>query len=174
MRWNLRRSRILSNSLYPFCRSRSGKWRCRHSCIDPLTSRRPPPETGVRRLRRCWSQEQGRYRALDPSELLSTFLENGQPDAGRFIKTAGDFIATALKTATGKHPRVAVCGECGALLHADGKAEAAVEMEGLWDDLASMYNVDSLCGYPIERFRSEDQRAIFRRICAEHSAVYSH
>ena len=120
------------------------------------------------------AMEQGRYRALDPSELLSTFLENGQPDADRFIKTAGDFIATALKTATGKHPRVAVCGECGALLHADGKAEAAVEMEGLWDDLASMYNVDSLCGYPIERFRSEDQRAIFRRICAEHSAVYSH
>lgn len=119
------------------------------------------------------AMEQGRYRALEPSDVLSILLVNDQPDADRFIKAAGDFIATALEAATGKHPRVAVCGECPALLHAEGKAEAAVEMERLWNDLACMYNVDSLCGYPIERFRSEDQRPIFQRICAEHSAVYS-
>ncbi len=119
------------------------------------------------------AMKQGRYVALEPSDLLSAFLVNGQPDAGRFKRTAGDFIATALKAATGKHPRVAVCGECPALLHAEGKAEAAVAMEQLWNEIAYMYNVDSLCGYPIERFRSEEQRPIFQRICAEHSAVYS-
>ena len=117
--------------------------------------------------------EQGRYCALEPSDVLSTFLVNDQTDADRFIKAAGDLIATALKAATGKHPRVALCGECAALLHAEGKAEAAIEMERLWDDLASMNNADTLCGYPIESFRSDDQRPIFRRICAEHTAVYS-
>ncbi len=117
--------------------------------------------------------EQGRYVALEPSDVLSTFLVNDQPNAGRFIKAAGDFIATALKAATGKHPRVAVCGECPALLHAEGKAEAAVRMERLWNELAYIYNVDSLCGYPIERFRSEEQDPIFQQICADHSAVYS-
>jgi DNA-binding NarL/FixJ family response regulator len=119
------------------------------------------------------AMEHGRYRALEPSDVLSTFLVNDQPDADRFIKAAGDFIATALEAATGKHPRLALCGECAALLHAEGKAEAAIEMERLWNDLAAIHNVDSLCGYWIGHFRSEDQRPIFRRICAEHSAVCS-
>jgi CheY-like chemotaxis protein len=119
------------------------------------------------------AMKQGRYLDLEPSDMLSTFLVNDQPDADRFIKAAGDSIATALKAATGKHPRVAVCGECPALLHAEGRAEAAVEMERLWNELANVYDVDSLCGYPIESFRSEEQSPIFQRICAEHSAVYS-
>jgi CheY-like chemotaxis protein len=119
------------------------------------------------------AMERGRYLAMEPADLFLIFLMNGQPDPGRFLKTAGDLIATALKAATGKHPRVAVCGECGALLHAEGKAEAAVELERLWNEFAIMYNVDSLCGYPIERFRSEEQGSTFQRICVEHSAVYS-
>jgi CheY-like chemotaxis protein len=65
--------------------------------------------------------EQGRYCALEPSDVLSTSLVNDQLDTDRFIKAAGDFIATALKAATGKHPRLAVCGECDALLHAEGE-----------------------------------------------------
>jgi hypothetical protein len=33
-------------------------------------------------------------------------------------------------------------------LYVDGKAEAAVEMERRWDELARVYDVDILCGYP--------------------------
>ncbi len=117
--------------------------------------------------------ERGRYLVLEPAHVLPESLINGQLDSARLIKFAGNFIATALKAATGKHPRVAACGECSALLYAEGQADAAVEMERLSNELARMYNLDTLCGYPIERFRSEDQRPIFQRICAEHSAVYS-
>jgi hypothetical protein len=92
------------------------------------------------------AMEQGRYAALEPSDVLSTFLVNDEIDAGRFIRASRDLIATALKSATGKDRRVAVCGECVALLHAEGKAEAGEKMERLWNELASMYNVDSLCG----------------------------
>jgi DNA-binding NarL/FixJ family response regulator len=116
--------------------------------------------------------QQGRYASLEPSDVFSTFLVNDQPDAGRFMKAGGDLLAAALKAATGKQPRVAVCGELASLLHAEGKVEAAVEMERLWNELASIYNVDTLCGYQMERFRSEEQGATFQRICAEHSAVY--
>jgi CheY-like chemotaxis protein len=117
--------------------------------------------------------KQGRYLAMEPADLVSIFLVNGQPDAAQFLESGGKLIATALQAATGKHPRVAVCGECGSVLHAEGKAEAAIELERVWNELASMYEVDSLCGYPIERFRSEEQSPIFQRICAEHSAAYS-
>jgi hypothetical protein len=46
-------------------------------------------------------------------------------------------------------------------------------LERLWNELAQQYNVDSLCGYPIERFRGKEQGLVYQRICAEHSAVYS-
>ncbi|MGC2705052.1 MAG: response regulator [Candidatus Acidiferrales bacterium] len=117
--------------------------------------------------------ERGRYLVLEPACVLSEFLVNGQPDSARLIKFAGTLVATALKAATGKHPRVAACGECSALLYAQGQAEAAIEMERLWDEIARTHGVDILCGYPIERFLSEEQRPIFQRICAEHSAVYA-
>jgi CheY-like chemotaxis protein len=117
--------------------------------------------------------ERGRYLVLEPAYLLSEFLVNGQPDSARFMKTAANLIDTALKAATGKHPRVAACGESTAILYAEGRAEAAVEMERRLQELILLYDVDILCGYPTEGFRSAEERSILRRICAEHSAVYS-
>jgi MEDS: MEthanogen/methylotroph, DcmR Sensory domain len=115
--------------------------------------------------------EQGRYLALEPADIFSIFLKNGQPDADRFLKAAGELIASALNSATGRHPRVAVCGECAALLHAIGKTEDALEMERLCNEPVRIYNVYRLCGYPIEAFRNEQQSPILQRICAEHTAV---
>ncbi len=63
------------------------------------------------------AMEQGQYLALEPSDVLSTFLVNDGPQADRFIKASRDLVATALKSAAGKDARVAVCGECAALLH---------------------------------------------------------
>jgi hypothetical protein len=117
--------------------------------------------------------ERGRYLVLEPADVLSEFLVNGQLDSARLMKFAGNFVANALKAATGKHPRVAACGECSALLYAEGRVEAALEMERLANELAGMYNVHILCGYPIEGFLNEEQRPVFQRICSEHSAVYS-
>ena len=117
--------------------------------------------------------EQGRYLALEPACVLSEFLVNGQPDSARFITFAGNLIRTALKAATGKHPRVAACGESTAALYAEGKVEAAVEMERRLNELSLLYEVDILCGFPVEDFRTEAERSIFQRICAEHSAAYS-
>jgi Transposase DDE domain len=115
----------------------------------------------------------GRYLAVKPADLVAEFLVNHQPDSARIIKTVTTLFETALKAAKGNHPRVAACGECSALLYAEGRAEAAVEMERLLDEFARAHDVDILCGYPIEGFRSEEERSIFQRICAEHSSVYS-
>jgi len=104
--------------------------------------------------------ERGRYLVLEPAYLLSEFLVNGQPDSARFMKTAGNLIGTALRAATGKHPRVAACGESTAILHAEGQAEAAVEMERRLQELILLYDVDILCGCPTEGFRSAEERSI--------------
>jgi DNA-binding NarL/FixJ family response regulator len=115
----------------------------------------------------------GRYFALEPAEFLSTFMVNRLVDADRFAKAARSLIETALKAATGKHPRVSACGGSAPLLYAHGNATAAVQLEKLWDEITREYDVESLCGYPIEGFRDDEMSPFYHQLCAEHSAVYS-
>ena len=117
--------------------------------------------------------EQGRYVSLDVAETLSTFMVNDLPDPARFLKVAGNLVALAAKASRGERPRVAACGECAPTLWKQGKSEAAVEVEHLWDEIATSCNVDILCGYVLNRFQHEQENHIYERICAEHSAVSS-
>jgi DNA-binding NarL/FixJ family response regulator len=117
--------------------------------------------------------EQGSYIPLDVADTLSTFMVNDMPDPLRFSKSVGDLIAAAAKAAKGERPRVAACGECAPLLWAQGKAEAAIRLEQLWDEIARTFDVDILCGYPLSGDHHEENSHVFQRICAEHSTVYS-
>jgi DNA-binding NarL/FixJ family response regulator len=117
--------------------------------------------------------EQGCYIPLDVAETLSTFMMNDLPDPVRFLKVARDLVAAAGKAANGKHPRVAACGECAPILWAQGKADAAIQLEHLWDEIAKTHDVDILCAYMLTRFQGEQESHIYQRICAEHSAVCS-
>lgn len=116
---------------------------------------------------------QGRYIALDAAETLSTFMINDLPDPLRFLKIVSDLIVTASRAAKGEYLRVAACGECAPLLWAEGKTEAAIQLEHLWDEVANMYDVDILCGYVMKSFEREPERLIYERICVQHSAVRS-
>jgi DNA-binding NarL/FixJ family response regulator len=115
----------------------------------------------------------GRYIALDAEETLSTFMVNDLPDPVRFLKIVSDLIVTASKAAKGDHQRVAACGECAPLLWAEGKADAAIQLERLWDKIAKTYDVDILCAYPLRSFHDKEDEHVFQSICAEHSAVVS-
>ena len=117
--------------------------------------------------------EQGLYIPLDVDETLSTFMVNDLPDSVRFLKVMGDALASAAGAAKGKHPRVAACGEFAPTLWARGKADAAIQVEHLTDEIAKTCNVDILCGYVLNSFQREQESHISERICAEHSAVCS-
>ena len=117
--------------------------------------------------------EQGRYISLDAADTLSTFMVEGLPDPTRFLRVASDLVVTAAKAAKGDHPRVAVCGECAPILWAQGKADAAIRLEHLWDEVAKSYDVDILCGYPLGSFQGGMGSHIFDKLCAAHSAVHS-
>jgi CheY-like chemotaxis protein len=116
--------------------------------------------------------KEGRYIPLDVEEMLSTIMVGDMPDPGRFAKVAGNLISTAAMTVDGKHRRVSACGECAPGLWAKGMAEGAIRLEQLWDGVAKTYGVDILCGYPGVGFRSDENKQIYERICAEHSTVY--
>ncbi len=117
--------------------------------------------------------EQSRYIALDAADALAMFMHNGVPDPGRFMKVLGDLVATAAKAGKGEQARVAVFGEMGQLLWAQGNAEAAIQVEKLGNLLVKRYDVDILCGYVLKSFQREPERHIHERICAGHSAVCS-
>ena len=116
--------------------------------------------------------EQGSYISLDVADTLSTFMANDLPDPARFRRVAGDLITGAAKAARGERRRVAACGECAPTLLSEGKEEAAVLLEHLWDEIASRYNTSILCGYLSNEFQDSASSHIFSSICAGHSAVH--
>jgi len=116
--------------------------------------------------------EQRRYIPLDVAETLSTFMVNDVPDPVRFRKVVGDLFAAAAKGAKGEHRCVSACGEGAPILWAEGKGDAAIQIEHLWDEMVREYDVDTLCGYVLSDFQREQESHIYERICAEHSTVY--
>jgi hypothetical protein len=119
------------------------------------------------------AMEQGLYLSLDLYEALSTFMVDDLPDSTRFLKVFGDLLSSIASAAKGKHARVAACGEFAPTLWAQGKADAAIQVEHLTDEIATAGNVDILCGYVLNNSQRDQESHIYERICAEHSAVFS-
>ena len=117
--------------------------------------------------------QQGTYIQLDVAKALSTFMVNDMPDAARFFEVVGGLFEAAAKAVKGEHSRVVACGECSPLLWVQGKPDAAIRLEQLWDEAATTFEVDTLCGYALSSFHGEEDKHVFLSICAEHSAVYS-
>jgi DNA-binding NarL/FixJ family response regulator len=117
--------------------------------------------------------QEGRYISLDASDSLSAFMVNDWPDATRLFHWADGLFKEAARSATGAHPRIAICGECAPILWALGKADAAIRLERLWDAIARNHAIDILCGYSFASLRRSEDSQVFERIRAEHSAAYS-
>jgi KaiC/GvpD/RAD55 family RecA-like ATPase len=117
--------------------------------------------------------EQGRYIPLDVAETLSAFMVNDLPDPVRFSKAIVYIIEAAAKAAKGEHPRVVACGELAPTLWAQGKVDAAVQLEHVTDEVAKIYDLDILCGYVLTSAQREQESYVYERIRAEHSNVGS-
>jgi signal transduction histidine kinase len=115
--------------------------------------------------------EQGTLVVADAAQLLTKFMRDGWPDEHRFNTTVGGIIAKAQARAGGVQPRVAIFGEMVALLWAEGKADAAIRLEQLWNELARTKSFSLFCAYPISGFDREEDAALLLKVCNEHSAV---
>jgi CheY-like chemotaxis protein len=136
----------------------------RNSFVQRLKSHRLDIDSTIR---------EGRFILMDVGETLSTFMVNNMPDSNRFFEVVASLIASAAKAGGKERPRVAVCGEGVSILCAAGKLDAAIRLEHLWNQLATSYEIDILCGYSLSGFNGEKDKNAFQHICAEHSAVYS-
>ena len=62
-------------------------------------------------------------------------------------------------------------GEMVALLWEDGKYDAAIRLEQLWNELGKEHSFFLHCAYPIKNFSQDDHSEPFLKICSEHSNV---
>jgi hypothetical protein len=116
---------------------------------------------------------EGRYLALDAAESVSACLVNGVVDSVRFHKTLINLITAAAKASRSRDRPVSLVGECAQLLCAQGRPDAAIQLEKLGNQLVKTNSVDILCGYPLSNFQGGIGSHLFEKICAEHSAVHS-
>jgi CheY-like chemotaxis protein len=116
---------------------------------------------------------EGRFIALDATDVLSTFMVDDTLDPVRFTEAFSSLIATSAKAATGEHPRVALFGEGTHLLWTQGHIRAAIQNERLCTELTKIYDVDILCGYSVGSVQGGMDPHLFQQICGQHSAVHS-
>lgn len=117
--------------------------------------------------------EEGRYIALDSDSTLSASMSDGKLDPVRFAEILRDLFDHAIKNAQGKPTGLAACGQLAPLLLMEGKADAAIQVEQLWDQISKEHNVNTLCGYLLSTFQGAGGSYIFDRICAEHSIIHT-
>jgi MEDS: MEthanogen/methylotroph, DcmR Sensory domain len=98
------------------------------------------------------AMREGRFLTFDAAETLTKFMVDGTPDPALFAEAAGNLIDRLASTESGETRRVAVFGELVALLWTDGKFEAAIQLEQLWNELARTHSFQLHCAYPLNQF----------------------
>ena len=114
---------------------------------------------------------EGRFLMLDAAETLARFMVDGLPDSRRFHELVGGHISQLKLAARTEGRRVAAFGEMVALLWSEGKPEAAIQLEKLWNELAEKHSFQLHCAYPLHLFSQTGDGAGMEKIFAEHSHV---
>ena len=114
------------------------------------------------------AQQMGSLIVLDAHETLDLFMDHGMPDRERFEASVGQLIAEVLD---GREDRVLIraYGEMVDVLWKEGKCDAAIRLEMLWNRLAQRYGFALLCGYSMGNFYKETKG--FEAICREHTHI---
>jgi hypothetical protein len=115
--------------------------------------------------------DEGRFLLLDAADTLKLFMVDGRLHPGLFFTAIEEILSRASSSVWASRGRVAVFGEMVALLWTEGNADAAVQLEGLWNELGKKHSFSLLCAYPMRSFNREEDQAAFKRICGEHTHV---
>jgi DNA-binding NarL/FixJ family response regulator len=112
-----------------------------------------------------------RYLSFAVADAFAPFMVDDCIDEERFWKASISLVIRAAAAARCEPPGVVACGEACPVLLRSGKAEAAIRIEHLWDELARTFNVEVWCPYLTVGMQNEADGEVFRRISDEHSVV---
>jgi MEDS: MEthanogen/methylotroph, DcmR Sensory domain len=112
----------------------------------------------------------GHVVLIDARQAVGRIFVHGQPNGLRFREIMGELMMQA----SGNRGDVAVCayGEMVDLLWREGRHGAAIEVERLWNELATTHAFSLLCGYSSASFSSSEHTER-DEICAHHTHVHA-
>jgi hypothetical protein len=90
----------------------------------------------------------GQYASVDAEWVLQQLTTHGMPTAERFNAVLGPH----LKRAVDEYGSVRAFGEIVSLLWRDGKRQAALRLEELWNDALGYHPLALVCGYNVRSF----------------------
>jgi hypothetical protein len=109
----------------------------------------------------------GRLVVRNVEDMLKRFMVRDTPNGRLFATTVGALVER--QAALGRPLRI--YGEMVDELAAQGQYKAALELEELWNDLATAHRFTLFCGYTAGHFGDPHNASDLRRICAAHTAV---
>ena len=115
------------------------------------------------------ARARGQYLPFDARTAMDALLEGELPAASRFE----EIIANELHRATAEFGAVRAFGEIVSLMWRDGKRQAALRLEGMWNEAIGLYPLALLCGYNVRSFTSAHDAAGVTGIIAAHTSVLS-
>jgi signal transduction histidine kinase len=124
----------------------------------------------VRGINVAEARRAGRYMPLDAAETLARITTDGWPDPVRFGEVVGG--ALALLATAGSAGQVRAFGEMVALLWADGRRDAAIRLEELWNELGRSHKFSLVCAYPLAAFGAHADAASFSSVSELHTEVF--
>jgi anti-sigma regulatory factor (Ser/Thr protein kinase) len=109
----------------------------------------------------------GSLRWLDAAELLGRFMRDGRVDRDAFFENVGGIVRGA--AASGRAVRA--YGEMVALLWEAGDVLAAIDLETLWNELASEVRFSLYCAYHGESVSGHEHADALQRVCELHTEI---
>jgi anti-sigma regulatory factor (Ser/Thr protein kinase) len=109
----------------------------------------------------------GRFESVNASAMLRAFVREGRIDPVEFAAVAGEKLSR-VEAAGGP---VHVFGEMVGLLWDAGDVAAAIELEGLWNDLAARHAFALFCAYAMASLETSGDLVAVKQMCDRHSAV---
>lgn len=104
---------------------------------------------------------------LDAAETVSRFVRDGQVDPHDFRRVVGSVLREVAQTGR----EIKAYGEMVALLWEAGHVLGAIELEKLWNGLATELHFSLFCAYHIDSVAGEEHADALHEVCRLHTAV---
>lgn len=107
---------------------------------------------------------------LDAQDTLASFMTgDGGLDEARFKEHVGGALERSRRA--WPRGRLRAYGEMVDLLWRENRRHAAIELEEMWNRLATVQPFSLLCGYAMSNFPAGADAGSFDRVCAAHTRV---